>query len=107
MLYPKEGLLSNFGALKKVFVVRRYTWTISGFKRPMTMPSDFRDSRLLSEICDLIARLVRDVVDKPEAVTLDLIERENSAVLQLKVAEADLDRIIGPQKRTAKALRAI
>lgn len=56
---------------------------------------------------DLVLWLARELVEHPDAVRVDAIERERSTVLELAVAEGDLGRVIGRGGRTAKALRTV
>ena len=56
---------------------------------------------------DLIERIARALVDKPEEVMVTAIEGNQATVLELKVAKEDLGKIIGKQGRTAKSLRTI
>jgi predicted RNA-binding protein YlqC (UPF0109 family) len=56
---------------------------------------------------DLIERIARALVDKPEDVTVTAIEGNQATVLELKVAKEDLGKIIGKQGRTARSLRTI
>jgi predicted RNA-binding protein YlqC (UPF0109 family) len=56
---------------------------------------------------DLIERIARALVDKPEKVMVSAIEGNQATVLELKVAKEDLGKIIGKQGRTAKSLRTI
>jgi len=56
---------------------------------------------------DLVLWLARELVDNKEAVEVEAIERDRSTVLELKVDEADLGRVIGRGGRTAKALRTV
>jgi predicted RNA-binding protein YlqC (UPF0109 family) len=56
---------------------------------------------------DLIERIARALVDKPEEVMVSAIEGNQATVLELKVAKEDLGKIIGKQGRTAKSLRTI
>jgi hypothetical protein len=56
---------------------------------------------------DLIERIARALVDKPEEVMVTSIEGNQATVLELKVAKEDLGKIIGKQGRTAKSLRTI
>jgi predicted RNA-binding protein YlqC (UPF0109 family) len=56
---------------------------------------------------ELIAYIVRFLVDHPEAVEVREIEGEQTRVLELKVAKADMGKVIGKQGRTARALRTI
>ena len=56
---------------------------------------------------ELIERIARALVDKPEEVTVTALEGSQSTVLELKVAKEDLGKIIGKQGRTARSLRTI
>jgi uncharacterized protein len=56
---------------------------------------------------DLIAYVVRFLVDNPEEVDVKEIEGEQTRVIELKVAKADMGKVIGKQGRTARALRTI
>ena len=56
---------------------------------------------------DLIERIARALVDKPEDVMVIAIEGNQATVLELKVAKEDLGKIIGKQGRTARSLRTI
>jgi len=56
---------------------------------------------------DLIERIARALVDKPEEVAVTALEGSQATVLELKVAKEDLGKIIGKQGRTARSLRTI
>ena len=56
---------------------------------------------------DLILTMVKALVDKPEEVDLQEVEGEKTTVLELRVAKEDLDKVIGKQGKTAKAMRTI
>jgi len=56
---------------------------------------------------ELIERIARALVDKPEEVNVSAIEGNQATVLELKVAKEDLGKIIGKQGRTARSLRII
>ncbi len=56
---------------------------------------------------DLVERIARALVDKPEEVMVSAIEGNQATVLELKVAKEDLGKIIGKQGRTARSLRTI
>ena len=56
---------------------------------------------------ELIERIARALVDKPEEVMVTALEGSQSTVLELKVAKDDLGKIIGKQGRTARSLRTI
>ena len=58
-------------------------------------------------MAELLAELARRLVDDPDAVYVEEIERDGSHVLQLHVAKDDVGKVIGRQGRIARALRTI
>lgn len=56
---------------------------------------------------ELVAFLAKSLVDKPELVEVQEIEREDVVVVELRVAKDDLGKVIGKQGRTAKAIRTV
>jgi len=58
-------------------------------------------------LAELLAELARRLVDDPDAVRVEEIEREGARVLQLHVAKEDVGKVIGRQGRIARALRTI
>jgi predicted RNA-binding protein YlqC (UPF0109 family) len=56
---------------------------------------------------ELVRSIAQALVDKPEEVEVRQIEGEKTTVLELKVADSDLGKIIGRQGRTARAMRTI
>jgi predicted RNA-binding protein YlqC (UPF0109 family) len=58
-------------------------------------------------VADLLAYLARQLVDDPDAVTVEEVEREGTVVLELRVAKDDIGKVIGRQGRIARALRAV
>jgi len=55
----------------------------------------------------IVEDLARRLVDDPEAVRVEEVEREGAIVLQLHVAQDDVGKVIGRQGRIARALRTI
>ena len=51
--------------------------------------------------------IARALVNDPEAVVVNEIAGERSSVVELKVAAADLGKVIGRQGRTVRSLRTI
>ena len=47
------------------------------------------------------------LVDHPEKVEVNVVEGENSIILELKVAPDDVGKVIGKGGQTAKAMRKI
>ena len=56
---------------------------------------------------ELIEHIAKALVDKPEEVAVHAIEGEQTTVLELKVAQTDLGKVIGKQGRTARSIRTI
>ncbi|MBI2712080.1 MAG: KH domain-containing protein [Bdellovibrio sp.] len=59
---------------------------------------------MLSKMIENIAQLL---VDSPDQVQVSEIVGENTTVIELKVAQTDLGKIIGKQGRTARAIRTV
>jgi predicted RNA-binding protein YlqC (UPF0109 family) len=58
-------------------------------------------------VAELLVWLARRLVDDPDSVRVEEIEREDATVLQLYVSEADRGKVIGRAGRIARALRTI
>jgi predicted RNA-binding protein YlqC (UPF0109 family) len=58
-------------------------------------------------LAELLAELARRLVDDPDAVYVEEIERDGAHVLQLHVSKDDVGKVIGRQGRIARALRTI
>jgi uncharacterized protein len=58
-------------------------------------------------LAELLAELARRLVDNPDAVHVEEVERDGAHVLQLHVAKDDVGKVIGRQGRIARALRTI
>jgi uncharacterized protein len=56
---------------------------------------------------DLVEFLVRALVDDPDAVSVEEVEENGDIVLEVRVADDDLGRVIGREGRVANAIRAI
>jgi len=55
----------------------------------------------------LIEHIAKALVDEPEQVMVRAIDGEQVTVLELRVAQNDLGKVIGKQGRTARSLRTI
>jgi predicted RNA-binding protein YlqC (UPF0109 family) len=55
----------------------------------------------------LVAQIAQALVDAPEQVQVTPVEEGDTTVLELRVAQTDLGKIIGKQGRTAKSIRTI
>ena len=56
---------------------------------------------------ELVEFVVKSLVDAPDEVSVNVIEGEKSTILELKVAQEDVGKVIGKQGRIAKAIRTI
>ncbi len=56
---------------------------------------------------DLLVFLTRRLVDEPDAVRVERVERDDAVVLQLHVAPDDVGKVIGRKGRVARALRTV
>ena len=56
---------------------------------------------------ELVEFVVKSRVDAPDEVSVNVIEGEKSTILELKVAQEDVGKVIGKQGRIAKAIRTI
>ena len=55
----------------------------------------------------LVEQIAHALVDAPGEVQVTAVEDEDATVLELRVAQADLGKVIGKQGRTAKSIRTI
>ena len=58
----------------------------------------------MKEVLELIAK---SLVDNEDAVSVTEVEGEDSVILELRVAEGDMGKVIGKQGRIAKAIRSV
>jgi len=56
---------------------------------------------------ELIEYIAKALVDKPEEVSVKETEGERTTILELKVAQEDLGKVIGKEGRTARSMRVI
>ena len=56
---------------------------------------------------ELVEFLVKSLVDEPDQVSVSVVEGSKSTILELRVAENDIGKVIGKQGRIAKAIRTI
>ncbi len=61
----------------------------------------------MSSVAELLEWLARQLVDDPDAVRVEEVERDDATILQLYVAPEDRGKVIGRQGRIARALRTI
>jgi predicted RNA-binding protein YlqC (UPF0109 family) len=55
----------------------------------------------------LVEQIAQALVDTPAEVQVTPVEEGDATVLELRVAQTDLGKVIGKQGRTAKSIRTI
>ena len=56
---------------------------------------------------EFIEYIVKNLVDNPESVKIELFEGERSTVVEVHVDGGDVAKVVGRQGRTIKALRTL
>jgi len=56
---------------------------------------------------ELLKSIVLALVDNPDEVSVSTTEKDGEVILGLKVAAADMGKVIGKQGRIAKAIRVV
>ena len=56
---------------------------------------------------ELIEIIAKALVDNPDEVHVTEVAGEQTVVLELRVAQSDLGKVIGKQGRTARAIRTL
>jgi hypothetical protein len=56
---------------------------------------------------DLVEYVAKALVDHPDQVSVETVDDPTTTTVRLKVAPADLGRVIGKQGRTARAMRTL
>ncbi|MDP6687167.1 MAG: KH domain-containing protein [Acidobacteriota bacterium] len=56
---------------------------------------------------ELVSNIAKALVDNPDDVRVNVIEGEQTTVVELRVDPDDLGKVIGKQGRTARAIRTL
>ena len=56
---------------------------------------------------ELVEVIAKALVDDPESVVVNEREEKKTTVLEVRVAESDMGKVIGNQGRIAKAIRSV
>ena len=56
---------------------------------------------------NVLEYLVKSVVENPDEVKVEVVERQGSVALEVTVAEGDMGRVIGRRGRVANSIRTI
>jgi hypothetical protein len=56
---------------------------------------------------EFVAYLIKNLVDQPEGVNVQILEGEQGTIVEIRVSPTDIAKVVGRQGRTIKALRTI
>jgi predicted RNA-binding protein YlqC (UPF0109 family) len=56
---------------------------------------------------DLVEYIAKTLVDDPAGVVVNMVEGEQSTIIELKVSDGDIGKVIGKHGRIAKAIRTL
>ena len=56
---------------------------------------------------DLVEYVAKSLVDDPDAVKVEVVSGEDGTIIELRVAESDMGKVIGRNGSVAKALRTL
>lgn len=62
---------------------------------------------MVESVKELVEEIAKVLVDTPEEVSVREVAGEHVTVLELRVAQSDVGKIIGKQGRTARSLRTL
>ena len=72
------------------------------------MSDDQTASATLAPVASsVLNHIVRSIVDTPDAVKVEPVEDNGKIILEVRVADGDLGRVIGRRGRTAQSIRAV
>ena len=56
---------------------------------------------------ELVKKIVESLVDNPEGIDVKEVEGETSTIIQIKVTQSDIGKVIGKQGRIIEAIRTL
>ena len=62
---------------------------------------------VMSDIMELVSFITVNLVDHPEAVTIQKAEKQGREIYQVRVHPEDLGKVIGKGGQTARAIRTL
>ncbi len=62
---------------------------------------------MVSTMQEFVSYIIKNLVDSPDDVAINFYEGEKSSIFEIRVADADVAKLVGRQGRTIKALRSI
>jgi uncharacterized protein len=70
-------------------------------------PSDAAGDDPAPTATKVLRFLVGELVDEPESVVIDQVDRRRGLLLEVRVAQGDMGRVIGRRGRTAQSIRTV
>ncbi len=55
----------------------------------------------------LVETIAKSLVDQPEEVRVNTVKKDDLTIIELRVANDDMGKVIGKQGRIAKAIRSV
>ena len=56
---------------------------------------------------DVLMDMIKSIVDKPDEVSIEITESENTQIYELRVGEGDVGKVIGKKGKNVGAIRTI
>jgi predicted RNA-binding protein YlqC (UPF0109 family) len=56
---------------------------------------------------EFISYLIKNLVDKPESVQVQVLDNQEGTTIEVKVSEEDIAKVVGRHGKTIKSLRTI
>lgn len=56
---------------------------------------------------NFLSYLIKNLVDQPDSVDVNVIEGEQGTIVEVRVSSTDIAKVVGRQGRTIKALRTL
>ena len=56
---------------------------------------------------DVLIDVVKSIVDKPDEVSIDVTESENTQIYELHIGDGDIRKVIGKQGKNISAIRTL
>jgi predicted RNA-binding protein YlqC (UPF0109 family) len=56
---------------------------------------------------EFIAYLIKNLVDQPDAVDVQVLDGQQGTIVEIRVSQTDIAKVVGRQGKTIKALRTI
>ena len=80
-------------------------YEVLGAPRPRARRASTEPDEIDTQLRDLVAHMARGIVDRPNEVSVAILEPGEDAQFELSVDPDDLGHVIGKQGRTARSLR--